>query len=118
MPPAAIGNTPPMPHTRLTSTRAPRPHGTPQEKPVARPEALAHYEALAKDSRAKEHDAVKVVKAIGNTPPMPRTRLTSTRAPRPHGTPHGQPAPRSEALAPPEALAKDSRAKEHDAVKL
>ena len=35
----------------------------------------------------------------------------------PHGTPHGQPAPRSEAHAPLEALAKDSRAKEHDAVK-
>ena len=46
-------------HTRLTSTRAPRSHGTPQEQPVARSEALAPPEALAKDSRAKEHDAVK-----------------------------------------------------------
>ena len=39
MPPAAIGSTPPMPHTRLTSTRAPRPHGTPQGQPAARSEA-------------------------------------------------------------------------------
>ena len=38
--------------------------------------------------------------------------LTSTLAPRPHGASQGQPAARSEALAPPEALAKDSRAKE------
>ena len=36
MPPAAIGTTPPMPHTRLTSIRAPRPHGTPQKQPAAR----------------------------------------------------------------------------------
>ena len=35
MPPAAIGTTPPTPHTRLTSTRAPRLHGTPQEQPAA-----------------------------------------------------------------------------------
>ena len=38
MPPAAIGTTPPTPHTRLTSTRAPRPHGTPQEQPAVRSE--------------------------------------------------------------------------------
>ena len=48
-----------MPHTRLTSTRAPRPHGTPQEQPAARSEAFAPPEALEKASRAKEHDAVK-----------------------------------------------------------
>ena len=59
MPPTAIGTTPPTPQSRLTSTRAPRPHGTPQEQPAARPEAPAIPEALAKDSRAKEHDAVK-----------------------------------------------------------
>ena len=91
-PPAAIGTTPPTPHTRLTSTRAPRPHGTPQEQPTSRSEALASLEALAKDSRAKEHDMVKERgpmphAVIGTTPPTPHTRLTSTRAPRPHGTP-------------------------------
>ena len=121
MPPAAIGTTPPMPHTRLTSARAPRPHGTPQEQPVARPEALASPEALAKDIRAKEHDVVKACgpmppAAIGTTPPTHHTRLTSTRAPRPHGTPQEQPAARSEALAPPEVLAKDTRPKEDDSV--
>ena len=59
MPPAAIGTTPPTPNTRLTSTRAPRLHGTPDGQPAARFEALAPSEALAKDSRAKERDAVK-----------------------------------------------------------
>ena len=33
--------------------------------------------------------------------------LTSTRAPRPHGTPQEQPAARSEAPTPPESLPKD-----------
>ena len=122
MPPAAIGTTPPTHHTRLTSTRAPRPHGTPQGQPAARPGALAPPVALAKSSKAKVHDAVKArgpmpPAAIGTTPPMPHTRLTSIRAPRPHGTPQRQPAARSEALAPFEALAEDTRAKEHDAVK-
>ena len=122
MPPAAIGTTLPTHHTRLTSKRAPRPHGASQGQPAARSEALAPPEALAKDTRAKEHDAVKArgpmpPAAIGTTPPTHHTRLTSTRAPRPHGGPKGQPAARSEALAPPEALAKDTRAKEHDAVK-
>ena len=106
---------------RRRSTTQP-PHGTPQEQPAARSKALAPPEALAKDSRAKKHDAVTARRptpptAIGNTPPTPHTRLTSTRAPRPHGTPQGQPAARSEALASFEALAKDNRAKEHDAVK-
>ena len=122
MPPAAIGDTPPMPHTRLTSTRAPRPHGAPHGQPAARSKALAPLEGLAEDSRANEHDAVKArgpmpPAAIGTTPPMPHIRLISTRASRPHGTPHGQPAARSEALVPLEALAEDSRAKKHDAVK-
>ena len=45
-----------------------------------------------------------------------RCRRRSTTQP-PHGTPQEQPAARSKALAPPEALAKDTRAKEHDAVK-
>ena len=116
MPPAAIGTTPPTHHTCLTPTRAPRPHGTPQGQPAARSEALALPEALAKDTRAKEHDAAKArgpmpPAAIGFTTPTHHTRLTSTRAPRPHGTPQGQPAARSEALAPPGALAKDTRAK-------
>ena len=116
MPLTAIGNTPPTPHTRLTSTRAPQPHGTPQGQPATRSKALAPPEALAKDTRAKEHDAVKArgpmpPAAIGTTPPTHHTRVTSTRAPRPHGTPQGQPAARSEALAPHEALAKDTRAK-------
>ena len=35
MPPAAIGTIPPTTHTLLTSTRAPRPHGTTQEQPAA-----------------------------------------------------------------------------------
>ena len=122
MPPAAIGTTPPTNHTCLTSTRAPRPYGAPQGQPAARSEALAPPEALAKDTRAKEHDAVKArgpmpPAAIGTTPPTHHTRLTSTRAPRPHGTPQGQPAAQSEALDLPEALAKDTRAKYHDAVK-
>ena len=122
MPPAAIGNTPQMPHTRITSTRAPRPHGASHGQPAPRSEALAPPEALTKDSRAKEHDAVKArgpmpPAAIGTTPPTRHTCLTSTRAPRPYGTPQGQPAAQSEALAPPEALAKDTRANEHDAVK-
>jgi hypothetical protein len=64
---------------------------------------LAPPEALAKDTGAKAHDAVKArgpmpPAAIGNAPPTHHTRLTSTRAPRPHGTPQGQPAARSEAL--------------------
>ena len=122
MPPAAIGTTPPTHHTRLTSTRAPRPHGAPQGQSAARSEAPALPEALAKNTRAKEHDAVKAIgpmplAAIGTTPPTNYTCLTSTRAPRPHGTPQGQPAARSEASAPPEALAKDTRAKGHDAAK-
>ena len=113
----------PTPRIRLTSTRAPRPHGTPQEQPAARSEAPAIPEALAKGSRAKDHDAVKARRptrspgAIGTTPPTPQSRLTSTRAPWPHGTPQEQPAARPEAPAIPEAVAKDSRAKEHDAVK-
>ena len=41
----------------------------------------------------------------------------NTRTSAPWHTPHGQPAARSEALAPPEALAKDRRAKGHGAVK-
>ena len=102
MPPAAIGTTPPTNHTCLTSTRAPRPHGTPQGQPAARSKALAPPEALAKDTRPREHDAVKVRRstppaAIGTTLPTPHTRLTSTRAPRPHSTLQGQPAARSEA---------------------
>ena len=109
-------------HHFLTSTRAPRPHGTPQEQQAARSEALASPEALAKDNRAKEHDAVMAQRftpqaAIGTTPPTPHGRHTSTRAPRPHGTPQEQPAARSGALAPLEAFAKVSRAKEHDALK-
>ena len=121
MPPAANGSPPPMPHTRLNSTRAPQPHGTPHGQPAARSEALAPLEALAKDNRAKEHDALKARRpmppaAIGTTPPTPHTRLTSTRAPQPHGTPQEQPAARPKALASFEALAKDSRAKGHDAV--
>tara|TARA_B110000503_G_scaffold51049_1_gene82530 strand:- start:4 stop:189 length:186 start_codon:yes stop_codon:yes gene_type:complete len=46
-------------HHFLTSTRAPLPHGTPQEQPAARFEALVSLESLAKDSGAKENDAVK-----------------------------------------------------------
>ena len=61
MPPAAIGTTPPTNHTRLTSTRAPRPHGALQGQPAARSEALAPLEALAKDTRAKENDAAKAI---------------------------------------------------------
>ena len=185
MTPAANGSPPLMPHTRLTSTRAPRPHGTPQGQPAARSEALALPEALAKDTRANEHDAVKArgpmppaangttpftpdtrltsthalgpmaspkgnqqpdpkplpllkplqktpeqknmmrsrhegpmpPAAIGTTPPTHHTCQTSTRAPRPHGARQEQPEARPEALAPPEALAKDTRAKEHDAAK-
>ena len=115
-PPAVLGTTPPTPNPRHTSTRAPRPHGTPQEQPSARSETPAPLEALAKDTRANEHDAVKArgpmpPAAIGTTPPTPHVRHTSTRAPRPHGAPQEQPAARSEALAPPDAFAKDSRAK-------
>ena len=56
-------------HHFLTSTRAPRPHGAPQEQPAARSEAPAIPEALAKDSRAKEHDALKG-KGAKLTPPQ------------------------------------------------
>ena len=122
MSPAAIGTTPPTPHTRLTSTRAPQPHGTPQEQPAARSGAISPPETPAKDSRAKEHGAVTArgpmpPTAISNTAPTPHTRLTSTRAPQPHGTPQEQQAAQPEAFSPPEALARDRRAKEHDAVK-
>ena len=118
MHPSAIGTTLPTHHTRLISTRAPRPHGTPQGQPAARSKALAPPEALAKDTRPKKHDAVK---AIGTHAPRGHwhhaphlyTRLTSTRAPRPHGTPQEQPAGRSEALATPEALKNNTRAKDH-----
>ena len=86
-------------------TRAPRPHGTPQGQPAARSEALALPEALAKDIRANEYDAAQArgpmpPAAIGTTPPTHHTYLTSTRAPRPHGAPQGQPAARSEASCP------------------
>ena len=82
-------------HHFLTSTREPRPHGTPQEQPAARSEAPVIPEALVKDSRAKEHEALKARRptppaAIGTTPPTPttpNTHHTSTRAPRPHGAP-------------------------------
>ena len=52
-------------------------------------EAVSPFEAPVRDSRAKEHDAVKARRptppaAIGTTPPTPHSRLTSTRAPRPH----------------------------------
>ena len=56
------------------------PHGTPQGQPAARSEYLAPPQALAKDTRAKAHDAAKAQgpmppAAIGTTPPMPHTRL-------------------------------------------
>ena len=75
-----------------------------QKQTAARSEAPAPLEALAKDSRAKKHDAWKArghmpPAAIGTTPPTPHTRLTSTRAPWPHGTPQEQPAAQPEALA-------------------
>ena len=99
-------------HHRLTSTRAPRSHGTtPHGQPAARSKAFAPPEAFEKDTRANGHGAVKAggpmpLAAIGTMPPTPHTRLTSTRAPRPHGTPQEQPVARSEAPAPFKALAK------------
>ena len=87
-PPSAIGTTPPKPHSRLTSTRAPRPHGTPQEQPAARPEVPAIPEALAKDSRAKEHDALKARRptrppaAIGTTPHTSTPSISNAKVPR------------------------------------
>ena len=180
MPPAAIGSTAPRPtsaspqHAHLGPMALPKSSQQPDPKPLPPPEALT------KDSRAKERDAVKAQRptrpprqltprpprptpaspqhahlgpmalpkgnlqpdskplpllkpwqktpeqknmmrsrhegpmppaALGTTPPTHHTHLTSTRAPRPHGTLLEQPAARSKALAVPEALVKDSRAK-------
>ena len=103
--------------SRRRSTTQP-PHGTPQEQPAA----LAPPEALAKDTRAKKHDAVKARGTHAprghwhHAPHEPHLPHLDTRTSAPWH-PQGQPAARSKAFAPSEAVAKDSRANGHDAVK-
>jgi hypothetical protein len=59
----------------------------------------------------RSHEDPCSPRPLAPRPPRNLTCLTSTRAPRPHGTPQEQPAARLEAFAPPEALEKDTRAK-------
>jgi len=69
---------PPTPHSRLTSTRAPRPHGTPQEQPAARSGARV----LARAGVEGRHDAP--AEARGEARQQPRRRRSEDADPGPH----------------------------------
>ena len=93
MPPAAIGTTPPTPHNRLTSTRAPRLHGTPQEQPAVRSEV----HVLARARVEGRHDGLAA--ARGEVRQQPRRRRREDADPGPHSK-HRPPERSSPSMSP------------------